>query len=130
MFGYLSTSWMKGLRRFQELSGVSLDFLIDVLSNLVLFFRNINHPAGNYIFKVNIWNTRASYEICSKLTIKTPEQRHVFSRIWSEYGEIRSISPYSVRMRENMLRRSCVFIANFEHISYLVLVFLLLTLSR
>ena len=25
----------------------------------------------------------------------------VFSRIWTEYGEIRSISPYSVRMREN-----------------------------
>ena len=27
-------------------------------------------------------------------------------------------------------RRSCVFIVNFEHISHLVLVFLLLTLSR
>ena len=25
----------------------------------------------------------------------------VFSRIWTEYGETRSISPYSVRMREN-----------------------------
>ena len=25
----------------------------------------------------------------------------VFSCIWTEYGEIRSISPYSVRMREN-----------------------------
>ena len=25
-----------------------------------------------------------------------------FSRIWTEYGEIRSISPYSVRMRENV----------------------------
>ena len=24
-----------------------------------------------------------------------------FSRIWTEYGEIGSISPYSVRMREN-----------------------------
>ena len=24
-----------------------------------------------------------------------------FSRIWTEYGEIRSISPYSVRMQEN-----------------------------
>ena len=41
-------------------------------------------------------------EICSKLTIKTPEQRH--------------------------LRRSGIFIVNFEHISHLVLVFLLLTL--
>ena len=29
----------------------------------------------------------------------------VFSRIWKEYGEIRSISPYSVRMRENADRK-------------------------
>ena len=42
---------------------------------------------------------------CSKLTIKTLEQW----RLW---------------------RRSGVFIVNFEHISHLVLVFLLLTLSR
>ena len=39
-----------------------------------------------------------------KVNIKTPERRH-----W---------------------RRSGVFIVNFEHISYLVLVFLLLTLNR
>ena len=35
----------------------------------------------------------------NKLTTKTPERRHF--RIRTEYGEIRSISPYSVRMREN-----------------------------
>ena len=34
----------------------------------------IRFPAGNYIFKVNNRNTRASLEICSKLTIKTQEQ--------------------------------------------------------
>ena len=62
------------------------------------------HPAGSYVFKVNNRNTRARYEICSELTIKTPELRH-----W---------------------RRSDVFIVNFEHILYLVLVFLLLTLNR
>ena len=56
------------------------------------------------MFKVNNSNTRARCEICAKLTIKTPERRH-----W---------------------RRSGVFIANFEHISHLVLVFLLLTLSK
>ena len=61
-------------------------------------------PAGNYMFKVNNGNTRTRCEICSKLTIKTPERRQ-----W---------------------RRSGVFIVNFEHISHLVLVFLLLTLSR
>ena len=48
-------------------------------------------------------NTRRRCEICSKLTIKTPEQR-----IW---------------------RRSGIFTVNFEHISHLVLVFLLLTLN-
>ena len=41
--------------------------------------------------------------MCSKLKIKTPERRH-----W---------------------RRSGVFIVNFEHISHLILMFLLLTLN-
>ena len=56
------------------------------------------------LFKVNNRNTRTSCEICPKLTIKTPQRRQ-----W---------------------RRSGDFIVNFEHISHLVLVFLLLTLSR
>ena len=60
------------------------------------------NPACNYMFKVSNRNTRC--EICSKLTIKTPKRRH-----W---------------------RHSGVFIVNFEYISHLVLVFLLLTLSR
>ena len=54
------------------------------------------------MFKVNIRNTRIRCEICSKLTIKTREQRQ--------------------------LRRFAVFIVKFEHISHLVLVFLLLIL--
>ena len=62
-------------------------------------------PADNYMFKVYNRNTRTRCEICSKLTIKTPERRQ-----WC---------------------RSGVVIVNFEHISNLVLVFLLLTtLSR
>ena len=61
------------------------------------------YPAGIYLFKVHK-NTRTRCETCSKMTIKTPERRH-----WS---------------------RSGVFIVNFEHISLLVLVFLLLTLRR
>ena len=48
------------------------------------------------MFKVNNRNTRTRCEICSKLTIKTPERRE-----W---------------------RRSAVFIVKFEHISHLVLV--------
>ena len=69
-------------------------------------FKNfkITVPAGIYLLKVNNRNTRTRCEICSKLTINTPERRH-----W---------------------RRSGVFIVNFEHISHLVLVFLLLTLNK
>ena len=60
--------------------------------------------ASIYLPKVNNSNTRAKCEICSKLTIKTLERRQ-----WRCPG---------------------VFIVNFEHILYLVLMFLLLTLSR
>ena len=59
-------------------------------------------PVGIYMFKVNNRNTRTRCEIYSKLTIKTAEH-------W---------------------RRSGVFLVNFEHISQLVLVFLLLNLYR
>ena len=60
-------------------------------------------PAGIYLLKVNNINTRTKWEICSKLIIKIPERRY-----W---------------------RHSGIFIVNFEHISHLVLVFLLLTLK-
>ena len=60
------------------------------------------YPAGNYLLKFNNRNTRTKCEICSKLTIKIPERRQ---------------------------RRSGIFIVNLEHISHLVLVFLLLTLN-
>ena len=55
-------------------------------------------------FKVNNRNARTKCQICSKLTIKTPEPRQ-----W---------------------RRSGVFIVNFEYIWHVVLVFILLNLSR
>ena len=60
-------------------------------------------PADIYFLKVNNRNTRTMCEIYSKLTIKPPERRY-----W---------------------RRSGVFIVNFEHISHLVAVFLLLSLN-
>ena len=60
-------------------------------------------PAGIYLFQVNNRN-RTLCEICSKLTIKTPEPRH-----WCRSGD---------------------FIVNFEQILQIVLVFLLLTLNR
>ena len=61
-------------------------------------------PASIYMVKVNNGNTRTRCEICSELTIKAPELSQ-----W---------------------RRSGIYIVNFEHISHLGLVFLLLTLNR
>ena len=63
-----------------------------------------NIPANIYLFKVNNRNSRKRCKICSKFKIKTPEQLH-----W---------------------RRFSVFIANFEHILHVFLVFLLLTLNK
>ena len=79
---------------------VSKEYVTNFATAILLLL----YPAGNYTFKVNNKNTRTRCEICSKLTIKTPEQRQ-----W---------------------RRSGVFEVNLEHISHLVLVFLLLTLKR
>ena len=35
------------------------------------------NPANNYMFKVNSRNTKTRCEICSNLTIKTPEGRQL-----------------------------------------------------
>ena len=40
------------------------------------FLNDYCHPAGNFMFKVNNGNTITRCEICSKLTIKTPERRY------------------------------------------------------
>ena len=60
-----------------------------------------NDKGGNRMFRVNNRNTRTTFEIFSKLTIKTPERHH-----W---------------------RRSGFFIVNLEQIPHLLLVFLLFT---
>ena len=61
-------------------------------------------PANIYLFKVNNGNIRKRCEICSKLTIKTPERCQ-----W---------------------RCSAVFIVNFERISHFFLVFPLLPWNK
>ena len=63
-----------------------------------------NTPQENiYILKVNNANTRKRCEICSKLPLKTPDRFY-----W---------------------RHSGIFIVNFEHISHLSLMFVLLTFN-
>ena len=67
---------------------------IQLHESLVTIYINLHYacinPAKNYLFKVSNRNSRKRCEICTKLTIKTPERRH-----W---------------------RRSGVFIVNIEHI--------------
>ena len=82
------------------------------MARLCIIFRNMSlrhitlhsYPTNMYLFKVKYRNTRSRCKICSKLTIKTPERHH--------------------------LRRSGIFIVNFEHIPHILLVFLLLTLNE
>ena len=59
---------------------------------------------ANIYFKINNKNTRKKCKICSELTMRTPECRQG--------------------------RHSGIFIVNFEHISHLFLVFLLLTWKK
>ena len=68
-----------------------------ILRSLSLERSVIKRPTNpsNYMFNVISTNTKTRCEICSKLTIEIPEQRHV----------------------------------NFEHISHLIQMFLLLTLN-
>ena len=70
---------------------------------IVLIFIKLSNPSGIYLLKASNRNTRTRCEICSRLTIKTPE--------WSQWGLFG------------------VFNVNFEHTSHLALGFLLLTLN-
>ena len=83
-------------------SDTSVDHSLNIISNfeqiLDFFFYFTPIAAGIYLLEVNNKNPRARCEICSKLTIKIPEQHQ-----W---------------------RGSGIFFVNFEHISHLVLVFL------
>ena len=68
------------------------------------YWKALRYPANNYLIKVNNRSTKERCEIVSKLTIKTPKWRH-----WRHCG---------------------VFMVNFQPISHLFLVLLLLTLRR
>ena len=49
-------------------------FVVSFYKRLLLY--QVSTPVGIYLLKVNNRNTRARCEICSKLTIKTPERCH------------------------------------------------------
>ena len=45
-------------------------------------------PTGIYLLKVNNRNTRTRCEICSKLTIKTPERRQFSGVSINDFGQV------------------------------------------
>ena len=97
-------NWWKYWKLYSSLSFSCNPSLSDLSHFLIYSLLFENNLANIYLFKFNSTNTKRRCEICSKLPIKTREPRQ-----W---------------------RRSRVFIVKFEDISYLFLVFLLLTLSK
>ena len=109
VFGHFVKLALKGLR---------LDWNIFEYSEFN--FNWIPYPAYIYLFKVNNRNTRKMSEIFLKLTIKTPAP---------------CLSAISINLQSNfieitLLHGTGVFIVNFEHISHIFLVLLLLILNK
>ena len=80
-------------------------------------------PAGNIFF---------SFRLCYAMRKEYPHSElfwSAFSRIWTEYGEVLHISPYSVRTQENAnqnnseyghFSRSVLFLVTFAQIDSLM----------
>ena len=96
---------------------LSLIFVVDVkiifCNNLEAHLINVENsqlPGDLLIFTKEMFNIKLT--LCEK----GPYSKFfwsVFSRIRTEYGEILSISPYLVRMRENTNQKN----SEYEHIS-------------
>ena len=91
----------------------------------------------NCMVKVNNKNNRRRCKIYPKLIIKTRERRqNAQENTWTRVSIlIKACNFIKIETRAPVFscefwRRSVVFIVNLKHISHLVLVFLLLTLSR
>ena len=69
-------------------------------------FYAIDSPAGIYVLKFKNRDTRIRCEICSKLTIKSPERRH-----WRYSGV------FIVNFKTYFTPCSSVSIVNFEHVN-------------
>ena len=101
----IAEKWGKTInKKFYERRTLGLIYNFDNPQSENRDMRANHKPTGNYMFKLNNGYTGAMCKICSKLTIETPEQRQ-----W---------------------RHSGAFIVNFEQISHIVLVFLLLTFNK
>ena len=86
MFDHFTTLCMKGLSSIIHFGSLPLATRYNSILEMSLFVfpfkekfkltSTVQHiPTGIYMFKVNNVNTREMYKICSKLSMKTPEQR-------------------------------------------------------
>ena len=73
--------YMHSIKNYQELRSF-IRFAVKLTRNTFRYFTRLFskkwlllYPAGIYLFNVSNRNTRKRCEICSKLTIKTPERR-------------------------------------------------------
>ena len=91
---YQSQCWAFLIGRVYLLSTINFS------STFYVLLRKSRCPASIYLHKVNNRNNRTRCEICSKLTVKTPEQCH-----WRRSGVFTYFIPCF-----------CVSIVNFEHV--------------
>ena len=73
----------------------------------------IGFPASTCLFKVNNRNIRKRCEICSKLTIKTPERRHwrfamCFASYTPIYNHEENLNLLATRYSKHLLIADCV----------------------
>ena len=84
----------------------------------------IKTPADIYPLKVNNRNTKTRCEICSKLTLKTPERRH-----WSR-STVFTVNFEHVIASWVKTLAVLFFFGNFANIHHINVVFLFVTLSK
>ena len=83
---------------FSVTSKIKSSFRNERFPSLLKFslLKNISIPTCNYMFKVNNRNPRGRCEICSKLTIKTPEWRQ-----WHHGMLLVTVATYTkIKLRE------------------------------
>ena len=81
-------------------ASTQISFLLTVCKKFALvstpaIFLVRSIPPDIYLFKVNNRNTRARCEICSKLTIKTPERRRWVNAGWVSFSPLYLINNFA-----------------------------------
>ena len=76
-------------------------------THIVAYF---TYPVDIYVLKVNNRSTRTRCEICSKLTIKTPERRNGKAQFTHSFGRITPCSSASIVNFEQVIAHYAVLV--------------------